>query len=383
MHLGLSGGAFWPWCSGCTNRPVARKRPSGPLPVSGGRGTHQHASWAQPSPGVSTLHLPPPPTLASAPRTSPGVALVSLSRPCRHHGRGLSGLDRRDSFCGSFSGEAEDSVPAVRVPQNRCRGSPQSEVTRLPPAPRTPLLLSAWLGPQPLLGRGAGIAAAPCPPGMSLGAKGAAGLFPSEATRWLCLHAFLLKLSRHRVTYRCLLGVLQAGKLSRAPSPKASMCRHRGCPRPRARERWLLCVSVPDGRVQEPLALGCRQPQCMSLHLPPRHTPPSGPHSPASLPAPWPAFSSPSQHPVPCGGPWPRPAPNATGVPSSPILPPCSNVLRGSLSPPAAWCVSPAKDLTPVAGPPHSRPQTAGLPCPRWPGGSVKRVLGCLQDCAH
>lgn len=242
MHLGLSGGAFWPWCSGCTNRPVARKRPSGPLPVSGGRGTHQHASWAQPSPGVSTLHLPPPPTLASAPRTSPGVALVSLSRPCRHHGRGLSGLDRRDSFCGSFSGEAEDSVPAVRVPQNRCQGSPQSEVTRLPPAPRTPLLLSAWLGPQPLLGRGAGIAAAPCPPGMSLGAKGAAGLFPSEATRWLCLHAFLLKLSRHRVTYRCLLGVLQAGKLSRAPSPKASMCRRRGCPRPRARERWLLCL---------------------------------------------------------------------------------------------------------------------------------------------
>ncbi|XP_015980177.2 telomerase reverse transcriptase isoform X2 [Rousettus aegyptiacus] len=48
--------------------------------------------------------------------------------------------------------------------------------------------------------------------GMSLGAKGAAGLFPSEATRWLCLHAFLLKLSRHRVTYRCLLGVLQAAQ---------------------------------------------------------------------------------------------------------------------------------------------------------------------------
>lgn len=156
MHLGLSGGAFWPWCSGCTNRPVARKRPSGPLPISGGRGTHQHASWAQPSPGVSTLHLPPPPTLASAPRTSPGVALVSLSRPCRHHGRGLSGLDRRDSFCGSFSGEAEDSVPAVRVPQNRCRGSPQSEVTRLPPRPAHPAPAVSLAGTPAPPGSGGG-----------------------------------------------------------------------------------------------------------------------------------------------------------------------------------------------------------------------------------
>ncbi|KAM5260059.1 telomerase reverse transcriptase isoform 2-T2 [Hipposideros larvatus] len=47
--------------------------------------------------------------------------------------------------------------------------------------------------------------------GMLLGAKGAAGPFPSEAVRWLCLRAFLLKLSRHSVTYKCLLGPLQAG----------------------------------------------------------------------------------------------------------------------------------------------------------------------------
>ncbi|XP_054434195.1 telomerase reverse transcriptase [Pteronotus mesoamericanus] len=48
--------------------------------------------------------------------------------------------------------------------------------------------------------------------GMLLGTKGAAGPFPSEATRWLCLHAFLLKLSRHSATYRCLLGALQAAQ---------------------------------------------------------------------------------------------------------------------------------------------------------------------------
>lgn len=45
--------------------------------------------------------------------------------------------------------------------------------------------------------------------GMLLGAKGATGPFPSEAMRWLCLHAFLLKLSRHNVTYKCLLGPLR------------------------------------------------------------------------------------------------------------------------------------------------------------------------------
>ncbi|XP_058916752.1 telomerase reverse transcriptase isoform X2 [Kogia breviceps] len=48
--------------------------------------------------------------------------------------------------------------------------------------------------------------------GMSLGAKGASGLFPSEAAQWLCLHAFLLKLARHRVTYSCLLGALRTAR---------------------------------------------------------------------------------------------------------------------------------------------------------------------------
>uniref|UniRef100_A0A8C7C5B1 Telomerase reverse transcriptase n=1 Tax=Neovison vison TaxID=452646 RepID=A0A8C7C5B1_NEOVI len=48
--------------------------------------------------------------------------------------------------------------------------------------------------------------------GMSLGAKGASGLFPSEAARWLCLQAFLLKLARHSGTYRCLLGALRAAQ---------------------------------------------------------------------------------------------------------------------------------------------------------------------------
>ncbi|XP_029796960.1 telomerase reverse transcriptase isoform X2 [Suricata suricatta] len=48
--------------------------------------------------------------------------------------------------------------------------------------------------------------------GMSLGAKGASGLFPSEAARWLCLHAFLLKLACHSATYSRLLGPLRAAK---------------------------------------------------------------------------------------------------------------------------------------------------------------------------
>ncbi|XP_008160037.2 telomerase reverse transcriptase isoform X1 [Eptesicus fuscus] len=49
-------------------------------------------------------------------------------------------------------------------------------------------------------------------PGVRLGTKGAAGPFPSEAARWLCFHAFLLKLSRHSATYRCLLGALQTAQ---------------------------------------------------------------------------------------------------------------------------------------------------------------------------
>uniref|UniRef100_A0A2K5RDW0 Telomerase reverse transcriptase n=1 Tax=Cebus imitator TaxID=2715852 RepID=A0A2K5RDW0_CEBIM len=48
--------------------------------------------------------------------------------------------------------------------------------------------------------------------GTSLGAKGAAGLLPSEAVHWLCRQAFLLKLSRHRVTYAPLLGSLRTAQ---------------------------------------------------------------------------------------------------------------------------------------------------------------------------
>lgn len=48
-------------------------------------------------------------------------------------------------------------------------------------------------------------------PGASLGARGASGLFPSEAAHWLCLHAFLHKLARHRATYNRLLGALRIG----------------------------------------------------------------------------------------------------------------------------------------------------------------------------
>ncbi|XP_049717117.1 telomerase reverse transcriptase [Elephas maximus indicus] len=60
--------------------------------------------------------------------------------------------------------------------------------------------------------------------GMSLGAPGAVGPFPSEAARWLCHHAFLLKLSRHRVTYKCLLGTLKTTKMQLGRKiPKATM----------------------------------------------------------------------------------------------------------------------------------------------------------------
>ncbi|GAB5567402.1 telomerase reverse transcriptase isoform X13 [Prionailurus iriomotensis] len=60
--------------------------------------------------------------------------------------------------------------------------------------------------------------------GLSLGAKGASGPFPSEAARWLCLHAFLLKLARHSGTYRCLLGPLRAAKAQlRRQLPRATL----------------------------------------------------------------------------------------------------------------------------------------------------------------
>uniref|UniRef100_A0A8C6W1G5 Telomerase reverse transcriptase n=1 Tax=Nannospalax galili TaxID=1026970 RepID=A0A8C6W1G5_NANGA len=48
--------------------------------------------------------------------------------------------------------------------------------------------------------------------GMSLGAKGTSGPFPSEAARWLCYHAFLLKLAGHPATYKCLLGPLRSAQ---------------------------------------------------------------------------------------------------------------------------------------------------------------------------
>ncbi|XP_057565963.1 telomerase reverse transcriptase isoform X5 [Hippopotamus amphibius kiboko] len=48
--------------------------------------------------------------------------------------------------------------------------------------------------------------------GMALGAQGAGGPFPSEAAHWLCLHAFLLKLARHRAAYSRLLGALRAAR---------------------------------------------------------------------------------------------------------------------------------------------------------------------------
>ncbi|XP_012519176.1 PREDICTED: telomerase reverse transcriptase isoform X2 [Propithecus coquereli] len=48
--------------------------------------------------------------------------------------------------------------------------------------------------------------------GTLLGAKGASGPLPCEAVQWLCQRAFLRKLARHRVTYRCLLGTLRTAQ---------------------------------------------------------------------------------------------------------------------------------------------------------------------------
>lgn len=58
----------------------------------------------------------------------------------------------------------------------------------------------------------------PClSPGVSLGAPGALGLFPREATQWLCMQAFLLKLGCHPATYRRLLGPLRSGESALGP----------------------------------------------------------------------------------------------------------------------------------------------------------------------
>ncbi|XP_060047102.1 telomerase reverse transcriptase isoform X8 [Erinaceus europaeus] len=45
--------------------------------------------------------------------------------------------------------------------------------------------------------------------GLSLGSGDASRPLPAEATRWLCLQAFLLKLGQHRTTYSRLLGALR------------------------------------------------------------------------------------------------------------------------------------------------------------------------------
>ncbi|KGL72363.1 Telomerase reverse transcriptase, partial [Tinamus guttatus] len=48
--------------------------------------------------------------------------------------------------------------------------------------------------------------------GIPLGNKRATGVFPSEAAEWLCYHAFTVKLSNHKVVYKCLLKPLKICK---------------------------------------------------------------------------------------------------------------------------------------------------------------------------
>ncbi|XP_021243902.1 telomerase reverse transcriptase isoform X2 [Numida meleagris] len=50
-------------------------------------------------------------------------------------------------------------------------------------------------------------------PGVSLGSKDASGMFPFEAAEWLCYHAFIVKLSSHKVIYKCLLKPLKVYKM--------------------------------------------------------------------------------------------------------------------------------------------------------------------------
>uniref|UniRef100_A0A8C3LNU6 Telomerase reverse transcriptase n=1 Tax=Chrysolophus pictus TaxID=9089 RepID=A0A8C3LNU6_CHRPC len=49
--------------------------------------------------------------------------------------------------------------------------------------------------------------------GISLGSKDASGMFPFEAAEWLCYHAFTVKLSNHKVIYKCLLKPLKVYKM--------------------------------------------------------------------------------------------------------------------------------------------------------------------------
>uniref|UniRef100_A0A8C0WZD1 Telomerase reverse transcriptase n=1 Tax=Castor canadensis TaxID=51338 RepID=A0A8C0WZD1_CASCN len=61
-------------------------------------------------------------------------------------------------------------------------------------------------------------------PGVSLRAKSTSGPFPSEAARWLCYHAFLLKLACHRATYKCLLVPLRTAQTQLCHKlPKATL----------------------------------------------------------------------------------------------------------------------------------------------------------------
>ncbi|XP_043364430.1 telomerase reverse transcriptase isoform X5 [Dermochelys coriacea] len=60
--------------------------------------------------------------------------------------------------------------------------------------------------------------------GIALGTKGASGLFPSEAAEWLCYHAFIIKLTNHKVVYKCLLRSLKICELQLFKKiPKATM----------------------------------------------------------------------------------------------------------------------------------------------------------------
>uniref|UniRef100_A0A8C0GSN9 Telomerase reverse transcriptase n=1 Tax=Chelonoidis abingdonii TaxID=106734 RepID=A0A8C0GSN9_CHEAB len=60
--------------------------------------------------------------------------------------------------------------------------------------------------------------------GIALGTKGASGLFPSEAAEWLCYRAFIIKLTNHKVVYKCLLRFLKICKYRLFKKiPKATM----------------------------------------------------------------------------------------------------------------------------------------------------------------
>ncbi|XP_053571738.1 telomerase reverse transcriptase [Bombina bombina] len=48
--------------------------------------------------------------------------------------------------------------------------------------------------------------------GVILGTKNAGGPFPFEAAQWLCYHAFITKLAKHKRLYKCLLGPIKKCK---------------------------------------------------------------------------------------------------------------------------------------------------------------------------